>query len=233
MQAEDRVIHFSAELIHAPAAFNKEALRALYFELAKTKASYDSSDFGNPAQARLYSQRGTKSQSVAVYLPDRVLIIEEWADMPLSDFVERVREVGARSLAARGVPHYLAHTATVRSTFALTHFTDARVFLMDHALGQAGKVGPHFQRPVAIAGMKYVLPDSNEHPGMLNVTIESFRHSLSEVFVEVKGVFTREHVTAERMEVVVENIRGVRGFISRNVYPYLNQFDVPTGAPPA
>jgi hypothetical protein len=233
MQAEDRVIHFSAELIHAPAAFNKDAMRKLYMELAGTRAAYDSSDFGNPAQARLYSQRGPKTQSVALFLPDRVLIIEEWADMSLAEFLERVREVGARALEARGVPHYAAHTGTIRSTFALTHYQDARVFLMDHALGQAGKIAPHFQRPVAIGGMKYVLPESNDHPGMLNVTIESFRHSLAEVFVEVKGIFTRQQVTAAQMEVVLENLRSVRTFISRNIHPYLNQFDVPPQAPPA
>lgn len=233
MQAEDRVIHFSAELIHAPAPLQKEPLRELYMDLAKTKAAYDSSDFSNPAQMRLYSQRGTKTQSVTLFLPDRLVIIEEWADMPLSDFLDRVREVGARCLAARGVPNYAAHTATVRSTFALTHFADARVFLMDHALGQTGKISPHFQRPVAIGGMKFVLPESNDHAGMLNVTIESFRHSLSEVFVEVKGIFTRQPADAGQIDVILENIRGVRGFISRNIYPYLNQYDVPTGTPPA
>lgn len=232
MQAEDRIIHFSAELIHRPVPFRREVLQKLYFDLSQTRVGYDSSDFSNPAQARMYSTRGKKSQSVAMFLPDRVLIIEEWADASMSEFLDRVREVGTRALEAREAGVYLAHTATIRSTFALTHFQDARVFLLDHALGQLGRIAPHLQRPVAIGGMKFVLPETNEHPGLLNVTIESFRHSLSEVFVEVKGVFTKTPVAAEGMDTVLESIRSVRQFISKNIYGYLNQYDQPQPATP-
>jgi hypothetical protein len=226
MQAEDRNIHFSCELIHPPAQVRKEALQRLYFELSQVRgASYDNTDFTNMMQPRFHSQRG-KAQSAAVFLPDRVLLVEEWADMPLSDFLERVREVGSRTLAARGVERYLAHAATIRSTFALTHFEDARIFLMDHACNQRDRIGPFFQRPIATTGLRFVLPETNEYPGVLHVLIESFRHSLNEIFVEVKGVFGRNQVGAGEMHIVSENIQGVRAFISDRIFPYLNQFDV-------
>ena len=234
MQSEDRIIHFSVELIHPPSAINKEALQRLYFDLSQTRhASYDSTDFSNPANPRFYSRRGQRTQSLALFLPDRALLVEEWADIPLTDFLDKVREIAPRVLRTREVPEYVAHTATIRSTFALTHFDDARVFLIDHMCGQAGKIAPHFGRPVAIGGVRYVLPETNEHPGTFNVTIESFRHSRNEVFVEVKGVFGRRRVQAEETDVILANIRQVRTFISQAAYGYLNQFDRPAaGAGP-
>lgn len=232
MQAEDRIIHFSAELIHRPVPFKKDAFQKLYFDLSQTRAGYDSSDFSNPAQARMHSTRGKKSQSVAMFLPDRILIIEEWADASLSEFLDRVREIGVRAMEARGIDVYLAHTATIRATFALTHYQDARVFLLDHAMGQQGKIAPHLKRPVAIGGLKFVLPETNEHPGLLNVTIESFRHSLDEIFVEVKGVFTKTPVPPGGIDTVLDNIQSVRQFISKQIYGYLNQYDLPEGIAP-
>jgi hypothetical protein len=226
MQSEDRTIHFSAELIHPPAQHKNQVLQKLYFDLSQTRAgAYDSTDFTNPLQARFYSRRGPKAQSVAVFLPDRLLIVEEWADMALSEFLERVREVGTRALEARGVPRYVAHTATVRSTFALTHYDDARVFLLDHACGQEGRISPYFKRPVATGGLRFVLPETNEHPGAFHVAIESYRLSRNEVFAEVKGVFARQQAGAADFQIILDNIRQVRSFISDQVYHYLEQYD--------
>ncbi len=226
MHAEDRVIHFAAELIHAPKPIAVPSLQKLYFELAQTKnASYDSTDFTNPQQARFYSRRGAKTQSIALFLADRVVVVEEWADIPLSDFLVRLQEVALRVLEARMLQHYLAHTATIRSTFALTHYEDARVFLLDHACGQEGKLGPYFQRPVATGGLRFVLPETNEHQGALHIAIESYRHSRNEVFVEAKGVFGRQIAGSGEIGLITEHVRYTREFICKNIYPYLQQYD--------
>lgn len=228
MQSEDRIIHFSVELLHPPAPISKEPLQKLYFDLSQTRdAGYDSTDFSNPGNPRFYSRRGQRTQSLALFLPDRVVLMEEWADIPLSDFLEKVREIAPRILRAREVQEYVAHTATIRSTFALTHFDDARIFLIDQVCQQQGRIGQHFGRPIAIGGIRYVLPETNEHPGTFNVNIESFRHSRNEVFVEVKGVFGRRRVRSEEVDIILNNIRNVRSFISTGVFPYLNQFDQP------
>lgn len=227
MQSEDRIIHFSVELIHTPNSIKKDALQQLYFDLSRTKASYDNTDFTNPMQPRFHSRRGQKAQSLCLFLPDRVLIVEEWADMPLSAFLDRVREIGPRVMAMRGIDRYIAHACTIRSTFALTHFEDARGFLLDHVCRQEGRFDPHFKRPISVGGLRLVFPETNEDPGTLNVNIESYRHSLNEVFVEAKGVFTRPPVLVEGFEQVPSNVQNVRSFISERVYPYLNQFDAP------
>ena len=226
MQAEDRLIHFSTELIHPPLQHKKPALQKLYFELSKTKhAAYDSSDFTAPIQTRFYSRRSSKTQSLVLFLPDRMVLVEEWVDIPLATFTMKVREVATQAFAHLEIRPFTVQTATLRSTFALTHFDDARVFLLDHACQQAGRIGPHFQRPVATGGLRFVLPETPDHPGNLHVTIESFRHSQNEVFVEVKGVFPKLKMGPSELTQSDENIHIVRGFISNHVFPFLNQYD--------
>ncbi len=228
MQPEDRVIHFSVELVHAPVKADKEGLQKLYYDLSQSDhAAYDSSDFSQPSQVKFHSRRGDKTQSVVVFLRDRVVIAEEWTDMPLSAFLDRVVEVGSRIFDVRGVEKILAHTATVRSTFALTHYEDARVFLLDNMCGQEGRIGPHFKRPVAIGGLKFVLPETPQHTGTYHVAIESFRHSRDEVFSEVKGVYARPPLGVGDFTQIVDHVREVRSFVSDGLFPYLNQYDIP------
>ncbi len=229
MQAEDRVIHFCVELIHQPAPLKRQALQKLYFDLSQTRAAYDSIDLAEAAQARFYSRRG-KAQSLIIFLPDRVLMVEEWSDIPLSTFEEKVRAAAPLALQARGVKQVLVHSATVRSTFALTHYKDARVFLLDNACCLEGRIAPHFERPIATGGLRLVFPETNEHRGNLHVNIESFRHSADEMFVEVKAIFGRQPIAPPDMEPIIANLRETRAFISDRVFPFLQQFDCPQEA---
>lgn len=228
MQAEDRPIHFSTELIHAPAPLKKPALQKLYFDLSQTRtAAYDNTDFTSPIESRFYSRRGNKTQSIALFLPDRVVMLEEWVDMPLATFTSKVRDLTALALPALELPLINIQTVTLRSTFALTHFNDARVFLLDHMCRQEGRVLQAFQRPVANGGLRFVLPETPDHSGNLSVTIESFRYSQSEVFVEVKGIFPNIKMGVDDLEQSDSHFQVVRSFMTNHIQPLLDQYDVP------
>ena len=228
MQSEDRIIHFGVELIHTATRHKKDTLQKLYFELSQVRnAGYDSTDFTHMAQPRFYSKRGKRSQSICLFLPDRVLLLEEWADIAMSDFLERVDAVGSRVLQLEGVGQFMAHTATIRSTFALSAVEDGRVFMVEHVCGQDPPMARHFQRPMAMVGLRFHFPETDEYPGNLQVAIEPFRQSRSEIYVETKGIFTREKIGAGQMNIVTDHCQGVRSFITERVYPYLNQFDAP------
>ena len=229
MHSEDRLIHFSTELFYAPSMPKVPELQKLYYELSRTRASYDNTDFSAPGQYRFHSKRGSNTQSMVLFLQDRLVLIEEWADIALADFFDKVREVTARALEILKLEAIVAQTATLRSTFALTHFTDARIFLMDHACGQEHRIAPHFRRPIAVGGIRYVLPETPDHPGALTTVIESFTHNPKEVFVEVKGVFGNQRIDGQNLSVAISNIKQVRSFITDSVFPYLNQYDEPVG----
>lgn len=227
MQAEDRVIHFSTELIHKKTQHTRQALQALYYELSqKSPMAYDGCDFSKPTQARLFSKRG-KAQSLALFLPDRVVLMEEWADLALSGFIAKVQTVTEGVFAGLNIEAIIGQAVTLRSTFALTHFTDAREFLLEHICQQASPMAEHFQRPVASGGLRFVLPETPDYPGTLHVAIESFRHDGREVFVEIKGVFGHRNITPDTASELRENIQLCRNFILHHIQPYLSQYDTP------
>lgn len=119
MQHEDRLIHFSTELFFPPFQLKAPVLQRLYYELSQLPGmGYDSIELGKQGPPRFHSKRGEKTQSLAIFLPDRVLMVEEWVDMPLSVFLDKTREVARRMIDAFEFEAYTAQTATVRSTFA-------------------------------------------------------------------------------------------------------------------
>ncbi len=226
MQAEDRPIHFSTELIFPPFQLKIPALQSLYYELSQVPAAaYDSADFSMPGPPRFYTRRGTKAQSIALFLPDRVVLIEEWVEIPLSRFLTKMLEVASRVLSGFEIGAFVAQTATIRTTFSLTHFDDAKTFLLDHVCGQEGQIDLYFGRLLGTAGLRFVMPRTEDHPGELHVIIESYRHNQREVFVETKGIYSGEQITADSLDSLRDNMERVRTFISHHVYPFLQQYD--------
>ena len=226
MQSEDRLIHFATELVHTPRQHEKAKLQKLYYELTQTSgASYDSNDFSQMQQVRFVSKGEGNAHSALVFLPDRMIVLEEWAEIPLSDYLKKVSAITAKAMQELGIDQFIGEAVTLRSTFALTHFEDARPFLMDHACQQADKIAPFFRRPIGTAGLRFMLPATAEHPGDIHVIIESFRLGKNEVFVEVKGVFRDLSIDGETLHKALEHIQVCRSFISDNVFPFLNQYD--------
>jgi len=137
MLSEDRPIHFSTELMHVPKQHDAQVLKKLYLDLSESRQfAYDSCDLTGPAGKRLYSKRGQKTQSVFAFAPDRLALVEEWVDMPLSRFLDKVKAVVPPAMEALGIPFIVAQTAIIRTTFALTHFEDARAFLVGQVCNQ-------------------------------------------------------------------------------------------------
>jgi hypothetical protein len=226
MHIEDRPIHFSAELIHQPVPINKESLQRLYYDLIGSSISYDSIDCSFPMQARFYSTHGNRSQSIVLFLLDRTIIIEEWTTITFDDFLHKIKELGPKILQIRNQPAFLAHTGTLRSTFALTRYDDAKTFIIEKLLSQSQELlFDHFGRPLATTGIRFVFPESNDTPGIYHVLIESFRHSKKEIFVEVRGIFGRNPVSAQNMDLIIDNLKEMREFITKRLQPYLAQYD--------
>jgi hypothetical protein len=234
MQAEDRPIHFSTELIFPSMPLQPQVLQRLYYELSQTaEAAYQNVDLGGQkGPPRFFSARG-KAQSIALFLPDRLVLVEEWADQTFEVFLAKMAEVAARVMEALEIDAFTAQTATVRTTYALTNFEDARIFLLEHVCNQQGRIGPYFRRPIMTGGMRFVLPKTEEHPGDLHLIIESFRNSRNEVFVEAKGVYRGLSITPHELDEAAVHLREVRAFTAENVHTFLQQYDLPPdGAAP-
>lgn len=229
MHDEDRLVHFSTELLHAPQRHDLTALKKLYFELSQSAStSYDSSDFSQPVQPKMFSKRGTKTHSALVFLPDRLVILEEWADSTLLAYMERVEAVAREILRSLPIGAFLAEVVTLRGACTVTHSATARDFVLEKFCHQDGAaMAESFGRRADVGAIRLLFGETPESPGTYHVSIEPFRNAPREVLVEVKGVFRSPAVDAEGVGLLPDRIREVRSFLSQRVYPYLNRFDVP------
>jgi hypothetical protein len=229
MQQEDRPIHFSTELLFPAFPLKPQAIQRLYYELSQTEtAAYDSVDLSRKGPPRFVSKRPPKAQSLALLLPDRVVVLEEWVDFPFAAFLDKARTVAAKVLETFELEAFTAQTATVRTTFALSFHDDARRFVLEQMCGQEGRIGPHFRRPILAGGLRFTLPAAENAPGDLQVLVESFRHARDEVFVEVRGAYRDQRITGD-CEEAATNLQRVRDFIVDSVRPFIEQYDQPAG----
>ena len=171
--------------------------------------------------------RPPKAQSVCVVLPDRLGILEEWVDLPFNEFLTKVEAVSTRAKTDLEIDSIHTQTVMLRTTFGLSHFSDNRVFLLDHLCAQKDLVAQHFQRPIATGSLRFVLPATPNHEGTFHVVIEPYKESAREVFVELRGVFSNQQSTLNDPVDFVRHATDCRNFINDNLFPYLNQFDVP------
>ena len=226
MQSEDRPIHFSTELVYDPQQFEKTQLQELYFDLTQApNLDYDNSQFGQVPLARFYTKPGEKSQSMLAVLNDRMGIMEEWVDISLSDYIAKVATVSDLFMEKFSIDEYRAQSVLMRTTFGLSHYEDSRKFLFDQLCGLEGNILPHFQRPISSGCLKFVLPATPQHEGTINVSIEPFKESPRELYVEVRSVFAAQHTSLLNSGDLENNIRLTREFINENFFPFLDQYD--------
>jgi hypothetical protein len=227
MQREDRAIHFSTELFHPATARTVQKLQELYFELSKTRAAYENTDFNPGKPFRFYTTHQGKARSILLFLPDRIVVIEDWPNRTATEFCDRVEIVARHLIEVAGPDRIVAQTALVRSTFALTHHTDARVFMMERVCKLQDQL-KHLGRPLANGGLRILLPQTPEHRGAMHVQIDSFNSGGNEIVVEARGVYDRLSLHVPDLAETGANIMAVRTFIGENVYAFLNGFDVPS-----
>jgi hypothetical protein len=225
MLPDDRSIHFSTELMFKPKKFSKQELQQLYFELTQIPGTnYDNSQFGGQALARFYTKKPPRTQSMLVVLPDRIALIEEWAAIPLSDFNAKVKTV-ANKVLSMGVEEFVAQTVTLRSTFSPVHSENSCEFILERICQQGTLPGEHFGRPIGVGGIRFALPETPDHPGMITISIESFHQDPREIYVELKGVYGKLHVTEDSLNELTSTITSCRSFIQDRIRPYLDTFD--------
>ncbi len=225
MHPEDRPIHFATELFYPPFQIKIPVLQKLYYDLSLTPAAYHGADFAPPGPPRFHSRRGLNSQSLALFLPDRLVIVEEWVDIAFEQFLNKVREVARRTFDAFELSAYVAQTVTLRTVFALSNVPDARAFMLENICGLKEDILSVFGRPIGVGGMRFVFPPTPEKPEEVHLLVESFRHNVREVFVEVQTFLANVELSGRSLDTIIENIVKARRFIDERVRCFLEPYD--------
>jgi len=227
-------IYFSTNLIHPPIKLeeSKDSIKEIYHELSKVKGcDYDNISFeGFPTSPPRFTKQQGKTVSSCLFLADRILIQEDWTDITLESFSQKIREISDRGFRLLKLGFILIQTCTVRSLFVPNHFADARVFLAEKTCGIGDKIMPYFKRPAHMFGMRLVFPPLKDVSHSFDVRIESFNQDPRKVFVETIGTFHLiQPITPANVDVALVNMSTTYGFCTNDVKNFLNQFDQPEG----
>lgn len=234
MLGEPRSIYFSTELIHPPIELegNKDSIKDIYHELSRIKGcDYDNIDFeGFPASPPRFTKKQGKTVSICSFARDRILVEEDWADITLDNFSQKIREILDRAFRLLNIKFLVIQSCTVRCLFTPGHSSDSRVFLAEKACGMKDKISPYFKRSAQMFGVRLLFPPLTQTPHSFDIRIESFNQDPRQIFVETKGTFLLiQPITPANVDVAVENMTMTYGFCTDETKNFLNQFDTPEG----
>lgn len=227
MSYEPRTIAFGAEILHAPIAIESATVQSIHNSLYQRdgvgyqnfQVSKDGIHLSNPSQTP-----GTIS--TATYLPDRIVIREEFRPCTVEEFATRVVNVGAASYQFLGVGTSLAQQFWVRTLVNPRHSTDSRAFVAERFLAGGGDALSPFGRKLHSMGLRYTFLAGENQPGMFNLRVEPWTQDHRSLWVEVVGQFT-EPVTTANLPDISNHLYSTYEFMTGPTLEFVAQFDHP------
>lgn len=234
MVGESRSIYFSTELIHPPINLrgSKDSIKEIYHELSKvTGCEYDDICFeGFPISPPEFRKKIGTTTSRCRFGPDRISIEEEWAEITLDSFAQKIREILERGFRLLNLKFLIIQTCTVRCLFTPHYSGDARVFLAEKACKLKDKISSYFKRPAQMFGMRFFFPPLKDMFHQFDIRIESFNQDIRQIFVETTGTFPlTQPITPVNVNVAIGNMTTTYGICTNEIKNFLNHFDQPEG----
>lgn len=230
MHEEPTTIHFSTALIYLPIKLEtqKDSIRDIYHELSKVaNCDYDDISFdGFPIYPPKFIKKQGKTVSSCVFQRDRVIIIEDCANITLEEFSQRIQEVLIRSFRLLSINFLVMQICTIKCLFTPLQSQDARIFLGENACNLKGKILPHFKRKPQLFGIRFMFPPAKDMLNYFSTKMESYNQDSRKIYVETTGTFPlAKPITATNIDNATANMRTTYDFCGTNVKEFLNQFD--------
>ncbi|MHC5062910.1 MAG: hypothetical protein ACYTG5_02915 [Planctomycetota bacterium] len=225
MSYEPRTIAFGAEILHQPIAIQAETVQGIHNSLYQEQeigyqnfqVSKDGIHLTNPGQTP-----GTIS--MATYLPDRIVIREEYRPCTVEEFATRVVNVGDTSYRSLGVNLSLAQQFWVRTLVNPRHVNDSRKFVAERFLaGGMGSLSP-FGRDLHSMGLRYTFLAPEDQEGMFSLRLEPWTQDCRSLWLEVVGQFTRP-INSSDLPNLSEHLYSTYEFMTGPSLEFVAQFD--------
>lgn len=225
MSYEPRTIAFGAELLHQPIAIQAETVQSIHNSLFKHKeisyqnfqVSKDGISLSNPGQTP-----GTVSN--ATFLPDRIVIREEYRPCTVEEFATRVVNVGSASYQFLGVGTSLAQQFWVRTLVNPRNITDSRKFVSEGLLAGGTESLSPFGRDLHSMGLRFTFLAGEDQQGMFSLRIEPWTQDHRSLWVEVVGQFTQP-VACEDLPEISNHLHSTYQFMTGPTLEFVAQFD--------
>lgn len=220
-----RSIAFLAELIFPPRAHRAEDLQKIH-AAAFTDPKCQYQNFALvPGGATLSNPQATANViSAASFLADRLQIREEMSGISREDFQGRVESLAGHAMSVLRVEQFIIQNYVVRSLVNARNFVDSREFMSRSLLNMEDEDFACLERTPQIVGVRMVFPQTEEHPGMFNIRVESYAAEPRSLFVENVGVF-RSMITSNNLHEVTSHFDSTYEYVDGNLVNFIAQFD--------
>ena len=227
MSYDPRTIAFGAEIIHQPIALRPETVQSVHNALyGQAELSYqnfqvaaDGIHLSNPAQT-------PGCMSLVSFLPDRIIIREEFRPCTVEEFATRLVNITSLSYRTLNVPVTLAQQFWTRSLVNTQHVKDSRDFVNDRLLAGGAASVDRFGRPLQMAQVTYTFPQTENDRGIFNLKIAPWLQDTRSLWLEVNGQYAQP-VTVENLPQLSDCLYSTYRFLTGPAFDYLGQFDKP------
>ena len=228
MTYDPRTIAFGAEIIHPPVQLQTDVVQGVHDALFKQsglgyqnfQVQNNGIHLSNPAQA-------PGQVSVATFLPDRIILREEFRACTFEDFATRVVNVVSLSHKTLNIQTSVAQQYFTRSLVNPKHHTDSRVFVSERMLhGGDGALG-EFARPLHTVGLRLTFPQTEDEKNAMNLRIEPWPQDPRSMWIEVTGVFAQP-LPSDSLPQLSDHLYATYRFLTGPTFEFVERFDTPS-----
>jgi hypothetical protein len=227
MSYDPRTIAYQADILHPPIPLRPDAVQGIHNALFRQPAFAYQNFQVAPDGIHLTNLPQAPGQVSAVtFLPDRMVLREEFRSTTIEDFASRVVNVVRIGFQTLGVPVALAQQFIVRSLIQPRHLRENRETLTQRMLGTDQEAWQGFGRPLHSAGLRLQFAPTQEQRESFHVRIETWHQDPRSVWIENTGSFAQPTV-AENLPQLGEHLYATYRFMTGPVGEFLSCFDLP------
>lgn len=227
MTYEPRTIAFGAEIVHPPIELRAQQVQSIHSALFQQpelsyqnfQVAHDGIHLSNPAQS-------PGSISSVSFLPDRILMREEFRPCTVEDFATRLVNVTTLSYRTLRIPLSLGQQFWTRSLVNTRHIQDSRTFVADGMVVGGQQRLDTFGRPLHTVGLRFTFPQTENDPQIFNLRIEPWPQDPRSLWLEIVGQFAQQ-TKPDRLPEFSSHLYKTYQFLVGPTFSYLEKFDRP------
>ncbi|HLQ38516.1 MAG TPA: hypothetical protein VK348_11985 [Planctomycetota bacterium] len=227
MTYDPRTIAFHAEILYPPQQLRADVVQGIHNSLYKQPPlSYQNFQVAADGIHLTNLPQTPGMISIVTFLPDRMVLREEFRATTIEDFAMRVVEVASISFQALGIGTSLAQQFVVRSLVSPRHVRDGRELLAQRMVHDPEQGWRGFGRPLQSVGLHLSFPPTENQRENYQVRLETWHQDPRSVWIENTGVFAMP-TASENLPNLGNYLLATYRFLTGPIGDYLARFDQP------
>ncbi len=225
MTYDPRTIAFHAELLIPPVQLQAQVVQGIHNKLfTRPEISYQNFQVAQDGIHLTNLATSPGMISSATFLPDRIVLREEFRATTAEDFSTRIVNVAKIAFEDLAIQTTIAQQFVVRSLISPRHVATSQEFLLQRVPGSGA--GFEFERPLASVGYRMVFPATPTQSESMQLRIESWNQDPRSLWIENTAQWASQTPVADLPRVGAQLFSTYR-FITGPVAEFIGRHDQP------